>query len=422
MNLATTANPCIFTQNLYQIIPMHFGIIRERKNPPDRRVVLSPQACQKVLETHAEAQITVEPSSIRVFTDEEYVAAGLEVASKMEECDVLLGVKEVPIEDLIPNKKYFFFSHTIKKQSYNRKLLQAILEKNIELYDHEVITNQNGIRLVAFGRYAGIVGAYNGFIAYGLKSELFQLPEATALADKAALINQLSSLKLPNIKVLLTGKGRVGNGSKEMLDGMGLKEVGVEAFLNDTFDEAVYCQIDVDDYNLRKDGSEGSMQDFFEHQDAYKSNFFRFARVTDFYIAGHFYASGAPYLFTREDAKRADFKIKVVADISCDVDGPVASTLRASTIAEPVYGYHAQSESEVDYKDPNAIAVMAVDNLPAEIPRDASKGFGFTFVESVIPAFFNNDADGVLERARMTQNGKLTDRYSYLQDYVDGKE
>jgi len=401
---------------------MHFGIIRERKNPPDRRVVLSPQACQKVLETHAEAQITVEPSSIRVFTDEEYVAAGLEVASKMEECDVLLGVKEVPIEDLIPNKKYFFFSHTIKKQSYNRKLLQAILEKNIELYDHEVITNQNGIRLVAFGRYAGIVGAYNGFRAYGLKSELFQLPEATALADKAALINQLSSLKLPNIKVLLTGKGRVGNGSKEMLDGMGLKEVGVEAFLNDTFDEAVYCQIDVDDYNLRKDGSEGSMQDFFEHQDAYKSNFFRFARVTDLYIAGHFYASGAPYLFTREDAKRADFKIKVVADISCDVDGPVASTLRSSTIAEPVYGYHAQSESEVDYKDPNAIAVMAVDNLPAEIPRDASKGFGFTFVESVIPAFFNNDADGVLERARMTQNGKLTDRYSYLQDYVDGKE
>ncbi|MGB5385808.1 MAG: alanine dehydrogenase, partial [Eudoraea sp.] len=163
---------------------MHFGIIRERKNPPDRRVVLSPKACQKVLETHPEAQITVEPSPIRVFTDEEYVAAGLKVASIMEECDVLLGVKEVPIEHLIPNKKYFFFSHTIKKQPYNRKLLKAVLDKNIELYDHEVITNEHGIRLVAFGRYAGIVGAYNGFRAYGLKSELFQLPKATALADK----------------------------------------------------------------------------------------------------------------------------------------------------------------------------------------------------------------------------------------------
>ncbi|MGB5358332.1 MAG: NAD(P)-dependent oxidoreductase [Eudoraea sp.] len=401
---------------------MHFGIIRERKNPPDRRVVLSPEACQKVLETHPEAQITVEPSPIRVFTDEEYVAAGLKVASIMEECDVLLGVKEVPIEHLIPNKKYFFFSHTIKKQPYNRKLLKAVLEMNIELYDHEVITNEDGIRLVAFGRYAGIVGAYNGFRAYGLKSELFQLPKATAIADKEALIDQLSSLKLPNIKVLLTGKGRVGNGSKEMLDGMGLKEIGVEAFLNDSFDEAVYCQIDVEEYNLRKDGAKGNMQDFFEHPDAYKSNFFRFAKVTDFYIAGHFYGNGAPYLFTREDAKRPDFKIKVVADISCDVDGPVASTLRASTIAEPVYGYHAQSESEVDYKDPNAIAVMAVDNLPAELPRDSSQGFGQAFVDHVIPAFFNGDADGVLERARMTLNGKLTERYSYLQDYVDGKE
>lgn len=400
---------------------MKFGIIRERKNPPDRRVVLSPQACQKVLETYEKAEIIVESSPIRVFKDEEYSAAGITVASEMNECDVLLGVKEVPINHLIPDKKYFFFSHTIKKQPYNRELLRAILQKNIELYDHEVITDHKGIRLVAFGRYAGIVGAYNGFRAYGLKSGLFQLPKASELADKEALIKVLSGLKLPNIKVLLTGKGRVGNGAREMLDGMGLKEVGVEAYLHDTFDEAVYCQIDVDEYNIRKDGSKGNMQDFFDHPETYRSNFFRFARVTDFYIAGHFYGNGAPFLFTREDAKQPDFKIKVVADISCDVDGPVASTLRASTIAEPVYGYHPDSESEVDYTHPEAIAVMAVDNLPAELPRDASRGFGFTFVESVIPAFFNNDADGVLERARMTQNGQLTKRYAYLQDYVEGK-
>jgi len=401
---------------------MKFGIIRERKNPPDRRTVLSPQACQKVQETYPDAQIIVEPSPIRVFKDDEYSDAGITVADRMDECDILLGVKEVPIDALIPNKKYFFFSHTIKKQSYNHELLCAILEKNIELYDHEVITNQKGIRLVAFGRYAGIVGAYNGFRAYGLKSELYQLPGATELADKEALVNALIGLKLPNIKILLTGKGRVGNGAKEMLDGMGLREVGVTAYLHETFEEAVYCQIDVDEYNLRIDGTKGNMQDFFDHPEAYKSNFYRFARVTDLYIAGHFYGSGAPYLFSREDAKQPDFKIKVVADISCDVDGPVASTLRASTIAEPVYGYHPQTASEVDYRDPEAIAVMAVDNLPAELPRDASRGFGFTFVESVIPAFFNGDADGVLQRARMTHNGQLTKRYSYLQDYVDGKD
>ncbi|MEX0290546.1 MAG: NAD(P)-dependent oxidoreductase [Flavobacteriaceae bacterium] len=401
---------------------MKFGIIRERKTPPDHRVVLSPQACQKVLETHSEAQIIVEPSPIRVFADDEYVAAGIDVAPRMEDCEVLVGVKEVPIENLIPNKKYFFFSHTIKKQPYNRKLLQAILEKNIELYDHEVITNQKGIRLVAFGRYAGIVGAYNGFLTYGLKHDLYELPRATELTDKAALIDELKKLKLPNIKVLLTGKGRVGNGAKEMLDGMGLKEVGVEAYLADSFDEPAYCQIDVDAYNMRKDGIEGSMQDFFDNPSEYTSNFFRFARVTDFYIAGHFYGDGAPYLYTREDVKQPDFKISVVADISCDIDGPVATTLRASTIADPIYGYDPETEIEVDFKEPNAIAVMAVDNLPAELPRDASRGFGFTFAESVIPAFFNGDADGVLDRARMTQNGQLTERYAYLQDYVEGKE
>ncbi|HMB65022.1 MAG TPA: NAD(P)-dependent oxidoreductase [Eudoraea sp.] len=398
---------------------MKFGIIRERKTPPDRRVVLSPKACQKVLETYPAAEIVAEPSPIRVFKDEEYREAGIEVASKMEECDVLFGVKEVPIDALIPDKKYFFFSHTIKKQPYNRKLLQAILKNNIELYDHEVITDRKGIRLVAFGRYAGIVGAYNGFRAYGLKSDLYQLPKASELADQQALIGQLSALQLPNIKVLLTGKGRVGNGAREMLEGMGLTEVGVDAYLNETFDEAVYCQIDVDEYNLRKDGTPGNMQDFFDHPGDYRSNFMRFARVTDLYMACHFYAAGAPYLYTRQDAKQPDFNIRVVADISCDVDGPVASTLRASTIADPIYGYHAQNETEVGFKDPDAIAVMAVDNLPAELPRDASRGFGATFIQSVIPAFFNDDADGVLQRARMTQHGRLTERYAYLQDYVD---
>ena len=401
---------------------MKFGIIRERKNPPDRRVVLSPEACQKVLAEHTQAEIIVEPSPIRVFDDAEYAEANLEVAAKMEDCDVLLGVKEVPIEALLPNKKYFFFSHTIKKQPYNRELLRAILEKNIELYDHEVITNTREIRLVAFGRYAGIVGAYNGIRTYGLKYGGYDLPQANTLKDREALIVELRKIDLPAIKVLLTGKGRVGNGAKEMLHGMGLREVDVEDYLTKTFDEAVYCQIDVMDYNRKKEGSEGGMQDFFDHPETYASNFFRFAKLTDFYIAGHFYGDGAPYLFTRKDAKQPDFNIKVVADISCDIDGPVASTLRASTIAEPNYGYNPQTESETDFMVPNTIAVMAVDNLPAELPRDASTGFGDAFVEHVIPAFFNGDKDGVLERARMTQNGQLTERYAYLQDYVDGKE
>ncbi|MFS4457475.1 NAD(P)-dependent oxidoreductase [Maribacter sp. 2304DJ31-5] len=401
---------------------MKFGIIKERKDPPDRRVVLSPTLCQDIMARHKKAQIIIEPSFIRVFSDNEYEKMYMGLSGSMEDCDVLLGVKEVPVDALIPNKKYFFFSHTIKKQPYNRDLLRAILKKNIELYDHEAITDSKGIRLVAFGRYAGIVGAYNGIRAYGLKYDSFQLPKAEHLKDRQALIDALKKITLPNIKVLLTGKGRVGNGAKEMLEAMGLKEVNVAQYVKNTFNEPVYCQIDVLEYNKRKDGLPGSEGGFFTDPSAYKSDFFRFATVTDFYIAGHFYGDGAPYLYTRKDAKHPDFKIKVVADISCDIDGPVATTIRPSTIAEPIYGYDPQRESETDFKNEKAIAVMAVDNLPAELPRDASNGFGEAFSKYVIPAFFNGDADGILERARMTRNGKLTARFSYLQDYVDGRE
>ncbi|WP_421809939.1 NAD(P)-dependent oxidoreductase [Flagellimonas sp.] len=401
---------------------MKFGIIRERKNPPDRRVVLSPAECQKVLDSFPDAQIEVETSPIRVFSDEEYQERGIPVTDTMQDCDVLLGVKEVPIEALLPHKKYFFFSHTIKKQPYNRDLLRAVLEKNIELYDHEVITNVKEQRLVAFGRYAGIVGAYNGIRAYGLKLGLFNLPKAENLEDQQALIKALKGIKLPAIKIVLTGRGRVGNGAREMLDAMEIKRVNVSDYLNKTYQEPVYCQIDASEYNKRKDGVRGNKVDFFQNPQEYQSNFFRFAKVTDFYIAGHFYGDGAPYLYTREDARHPDFKIKVVADISCDIDGPVASTIRPSTIADPIYGYDPISETEIDFMDAKAIAVMAVDNLPCELPRDASNGFGEAFSKYVIPAFFNGDEDGILERARMTQNGKLTPRFAYLQKYVDGVE
>ncbi|QXP68635.1 NAD(P)-dependent oxidoreductase [Polaribacter sp. AHE13PA] len=401
---------------------MKFGIIKERKNPPDRRVVFSPGKLQEFKKNYPEAVIKVESSDIRVFSNEAYKAAGLEVTENVSDCDVLFGVKEVPIEALINNKKYFFFSHTIKKQPYNRKLLLAILEKNIELYDHETIVGENGMRLIGFGRYAGIVGAYNGFRAIGLTNETFNLPKAETLDSQQELISELKKIKLPNIKILLTGNGKVAYGAKEMLDAMSIKEVSVDEYLNNSFNEPVYCLADVLDYNKRKDGQVIDNFDFYDHPEKYESDFMRFAKVSHFFIAGHFYGNGAPYLFTREDAKAKDFNIKFVADISCDVDGPVASTIKASTIADPIYGYNPQTASEVNFKDKNAIVVMAVDNLPCELPKDASEGFGEMFLENVIPAFFNNDKDGVLQRAKMTENGKLTPRFSYLQDYIDGKE
>ena len=402
---------------------MKFAIIKERKNPPDRRVVFSPEKLQEFKQQFPQAEIVVESSDIRIFTDQEYQKAGFEVVTDVSDCDVLLGVKEVPLENLIPNKKYFYFSHTIKKQPYNRKLLKAMLAKNIEMYDHETIVKENGARLIGFGRYAGLVGAYNGFRAIGLKEEIFNLPKVETLADLDAVKAELDKIKLPNLKILLTGTGKVAYGAKEILDHLGIKQVSDALYLTSTFTEPVYCIADVMEYAKRKDGKVGDKYAFYKDPTDYESNFMPYAKVTDYFIAGHFYGNKAPYLFTREDAKLAEFNIKYVADVSCDVDGPVASTIKASTIADPIYGYDPQTEKEVDFKSTKAITVMAVDNLPCELPKDASEGFGEMFLEHVIAAFYNNDESGVLSRAKMTtDNGKLTERYSYLQDYVDGKE
>jgi len=401
---------------------MKFAIIQERKSPPDRRVVLDPTSCQKLLSNFPSAELLIETSPKRIFSDTAYSEAGFNVVEDVSTADVMIGVKEVPIEALIPNKSYFFFSHTIKKQPYNRNLLRAILDKNITLYDHETLVSEHNHRLIGFGYYAGVVGAYNGMRALGLKENCFELPKATTLNGHAELHTELDKISLPNIKIILTGTGRVGQGAKEILDHLKIKKVSVDQFLNEDFSEAVYVQLDVFDYCERIDGEQLGKSDFFLHPEAYRSIFDRFTAVADMFVAGHFYGKGAPAFFTREQVKTDAFKLKVVADISCDIDGPVACTIRPSTIESPIYGYDPQTETEVNFKNANAIAVMAVDNLPCELPKDASEGFGKIFVKDIIPSFFNDDAYGVLERSRMTQNGQLTPTFSYLQAYVDGSE
>ena len=400
---------------------MKFGILKERKNPPDRRVVFSPNELTRLKQEYQNVSVKVERSDIRIFEDSQYENLGIEVTDDVSDCDVLFGVKEVPVENLIPNKSYFFFSHTIKEQPYNRKLLQAVLEKNIDLYDYETIVDSENRRLIGFGRYAGIVGAYNGIRAFGIKFELFKLPKAETLSGKDALISQLKRVVLPPLKFVITGTGKVGNGAKEILDAIKIKEVTVENYLTKNYSQAVYTQIDVLEYNKRKDGQVLDFTDFYQNPSEYVSDFEKFTKVSDIYITGHFYGNGAPVILTREMLNANDCKIKVVADVSCDINGPIACTLRSSTIAEPLYGYLPAENKEVDVFHPAAIVVMAVDNLPCELPKDASEGFGEMFLEHVFPAFFNEDKDGILLRAKITEKGKLTPRFSYLQDYVDGK-
>lgn len=400
---------------------MKIGIIREGKIPVDRRVVLLPEQCKKIEQNFSEVKVFVQSSVVRCLKDEEYEALNLPVMENMDECDVLVGVKEVPIKDLIPHKTYFFFSHTIKKQAYNKKLLQAVLEKNIRLIDYECLTDVNEERIIAFGRYAGIVGAYHAFRTWGLKYRLYELHRAIDCKDYDDLLRELKKVRLPNIKIAITGRGRSGKGAIEIVKALNIRQVSPEEYLNQTFNEPVFVVLASSDYYKAKD-TNTSFDQFYDNPELFESDFVKYANQTDLYISTHFWNPKAPKLFTLEDTKSPDFKISIIADITCDIEGSIPTTLRASTIADPLYDFNPETaQEERAFSNLNNITMMAVDNLPTELPFGASKDFGEQFIKQVLPQFFNGDKDKVLERATIAQNGKLTLYFAYLQDYVDGK-
>ena len=396
---------------------MKIGIIKEYKNPPDKRVVFSPEKCVEIKKFFPQVEFLIESSNIRCFADSEYKLKGINVVSDLSSCDILIGVKEVPIDKLMHNKKYFFFSHTIKKQPYNKDLLKEILKRKIDLYDHETIVDKSDNRLIGFGYYAGVIGAYNGFRTYGLKKDLFNIPKAIDLKDRVEFDKTLKNINLPNIKILLSGKGRVGSGTKEVLDYLKIQQVSPKDFIDNNFNNPVYTNIDVLDYNY-SNLIENSLSNFYNFPEKFESTFSKFSSVADIYFAGHYHNPKAPKLITLNDMKKNNFNIDVIADISCDIDGPIACTIRPSTINDPIYGFHKLNSIECDFLNPDAIAVMAVDNLPCELPRDSSEMFGKMFLKHVIPSFFNDDKDDILKNSQMTSNGQLTPRFKYLSDYV----
>lgn len=399
---------------------MKFGIIREGKTPPDKRVPLTPDQCKWLKEEYPQMQLVVQPSPIRDFADDEYTAKGISLQEDLSDCDVLLGVKEVPLEMLIPGKTYMFFSHTYKMQPYNKKLLQTILEKKIRLIDYEMLREPAGRRVLGFGRYAGIVGAYNAFRAWGEANKTYTLKPAHLCEDRKEMERELIKVQLPQtFKVAITGAGRVAAGVMEILSALRLTHVFPEEYLSESFNEPIFTQLDVREYFERKDGGDFKRQEFYTQPEGFQSAFMKYAKVTDMYIPAHFWSDKSPLIFSREDARSNDFNIKLVADISCDIDGPVASTIRPSTIAEPFYSYNAQTEQEVPFGTKGAIAVVAVDNLPCELPKDASEDFGNELIKNVIPHFFNGDPDQILAKASETNTeGQLTSYFNYLQDYV----
>ncbi|MCS7003880.1 MAG: NAD(P)-dependent oxidoreductase [Cytophagales bacterium] len=398
---------------------MKIGILREEKIPVDRRVALVPQSCKQLLEQYAHLQIFVQPSDFRCFKDEEYQRVGAILTEDLSHCDILLGIKEVPIKNLIPEKTYLFFSHTIKKQPHNRKLLQAILAKKIRLIDWETLTTPNGERLIAFGRFAGIVGAYNALRGWGIRENSFFLKPAYQCKNLTEVWEQLQKVSLSSVKIVITGDGRVGKGAKETLEKLNIRQVTPKEFLSESFSEAVFTQLSMADYHFKTKNGSFEQQDFYKNPQEYSSSFLKYAKVADMLIACAFWDPRAPLLFTRQEMKRPDFRIRLIADITCDINGSIPSTMQATTIENPFYDYSPTQETiEKPFSSKDHITVMAIDNLPNELPIEASSTFSQTFCEKIFPCF-GHDADSILERATICQEGKLTRRFSYLQDYVE---
>lgn len=394
------------------------AIIREGKTPPDLRTPLTPQQCVELMKKFSDVKVIVQQSPFRCYSDAQYSALGIEVKEDVSEADILVGVKEVPIENLIPNKTYLFFSHTIKKQSHNRKLLRAILHNNIRLVDYETLVWDAGNRIIGFGRFAGIVGAHYAFMMLGKKTGTYQLKAAHECADMEALYKQYEGLQLPPMRIVLCGDGRVAHGVIEFMRKLKIHHVTSEEFLEHTYDHPIYVQLRSEDYYERKDKREWDKADFYKHPEDYRSSFAPFYKHADVMINAVFWREGIEPFFTHEEMKRDDFLIKVISDVSCDIPGPLPCTLKVTTIEEPYFGYNVLLEKEVPAFSKGCIDIQSVGNLPCELPIDASKEFGEQLIRHVLPNLINEDKGDIIKNATITENGKLTDKYAYLSDYV----
>jgi saccharopine dehydrogenase (NAD+, L-lysine forming) len=398
-------------------MPITIGILREEKSPPDKRVPFSPIQCKEIKQ-HFGVEIIVQPSAIRCFTDNEYLKDNITVAEDLSTCDIIMGVKEVPVQNLLNNKKYMFFSHTIKEQAHNKKLIKALLHNGIQMIDYETLTDSENNRVIGFGHYAGIVGTYNGLRAYGKRYNLYEIKPAHECHDKKELKQELDKINLPNIKIIVTGNGRVANGSIELLGMLGIRRITPFEFTHFAFRETTYCQLHSSNYNEPADGSAWNTKLFYEHPEMFRSTFMKYTKHCDLLVHCSFWNPKAPILFSKKEMRLPEFRISVIADVTCDIDGSIPSTVRASSISEPFYGYNPIDEKTEEPFANSAITVMAVDNLPCELPRDASEDFGRDLIDKVLPHLLSDTNDEMIERASITKNQKLMPRFQYLHHYA----
>ncbi|RBL91256.1 NAD(P)-dependent oxidoreductase [Chitinophaga flava] len=393
------------------------GLIREEKQPHDNRVAFTPKQCQWIMHHFPQVEILVQPSSHRCFKDEEYQRAGITLQEDLGQCQLLLGIKEVPPEYLIANKTYLFFSHTKKKQPYNQHMLQVILEKNITLIDYECLVHPDGQRILGFGFFAGVVGAHNGLQALGRKTGTFSFKPVHTCHDFQELISHYFGIKLPPMKIVLTGSGRVAAGVLEIMGLLGIKYIPPEEYLINQYAYPVYTQLKAGELYLRKNDKTYSRADFHAHPESYECRFRPYVTVSDILMNGIYWDHNIPPLFSPDDLKKENFRIRVIADITDDTNGSVPCNLGDSTIEDPVYGVIKATMQQTAPYLPDTVDMMCVSNLPNELPRDASQYFGDQIMKYVFEELLREHSP-MIAQATIAANGMLTEPFAYLEDYV----
>lgn len=398
------------------------GILRETKNPPDRRVPLTPPQIVALQELYPQAQFYVQPSDFRSYTNDEYEYLDIPLKEDLRDCDILMGVKEIDRRTFIHGKTYLFFAHVVKKQPHNGEMFRAMAEQKLTLIDYELMTTDEGRRIVAFGRYAGIVGAYNGLRAAGIRTNKFRLKPAYQCHDLDEMWAGLRLITLKSdLRIVVTGDGRVSRGAIETLSVCNIVQVPPEDFIEKDFPVPVFTQLKPEHYVTQNEDLPFSFSHFKAHPKEYHSVFLPYTKRTDILITGHFWDPRSPVFFTKEQMKSPDFRISVIADVSCDINGGIPSTHRATTISDPFYSYNPFLEGEdPESSRPSNITVMSIDNLPGELPRDASLDFGKQLSSEVMHDLLSGTGSPMLERATVLREGRLTSRFTYLEDYLRG--
>jgi len=401
---------------------MKIGILRETRRWQDRRVAITPETAAWIQKKYPDVELFVQSSQVRVHSDDEYRAIGVAVVEDISHCDILIGVKEVDPETMVEGKTYIMFAHVAKEQGYNQAFFAAMAKKKITLLDHEYFTDLHGIRVVAFGFWAGVVGAYYAFKGIAERFLKTDLPGPEHCRDISELQANVRSLNLSPLKIVITGGGRVASGAMEIIRGKGVQEVSPRDFVERQYDHAVFTRLDPEDYARREDGT-FDLEEFYRDPSNYKSVFEPYTEVADVFMACHFWNNQSPVFFTKENLQHDSFTVSLIADISCDLDGPIPTTIRTSSINEPFYDVEPATLNERPaFSDPKNITVMAVDNLPTALPLDASRTFARDLYEKVFPFLFGEDSEGVVERAAILRNGELTSGYAYLEPYLLGRK